>query len=272
MTAADAKEYLSRREIPQLFESMLTGLMYHRPEDPVGYLESCLQRVRELGGPEKVQWDTFLTQERRTLPPIIGGQGKKSLFWTGDDSDMTESTGLIQEYDIFDPGQPRPKIVFVIGGPGSGKGTQSGKMATRFGFICVSVGEILRKQMLHHAPSDRKWELIAHIITNGELAPSETTIEELKQQFIQHQDARGFVVDGFPREIGQALTFEEQVGEGARVGGGGLLSRRGEEKEGEKPLFLLPSLTSFLCGRLPRPGLGWDVGMVKGVRGEPQTG
>ncbi|XP_038601583.1 adenylate kinase isoenzyme 1 isoform X1 [Tachyglossus aculeatus] len=232
MTAADAKEYLSRREIPQLFESMLTGLMYHRPEDPVGYLESCLQRVRELGGPEKVQWDTFLSQAHRAS--INGGWGKKSLFWTEtsaspcrhygclppiqsqlsieSDSDMTESTGLIQEYDIFDPGQPRPKIVFVIGGPGSGKGTQSGKMATRFGFICVSVGEILRQQMLHHAPSDRKWELIAHIITNGELAPSETTIEELKQQFIQHQDARGFVVDGFPREIGQALTFEEQIG------------------------------------------------------------
>lgn len=39
----------------------------------------------------------------------------------------------------------------------------------------------------------------------------ETTIEELKHQFIKQQDARGFVVDGFPRDIGQALTFEEQV-------------------------------------------------------------
>lgn len=235
MNTSDAKEYLSKREIPQLFESMLTGLMYHRPEDPLGYLESCLQKARELGGPERVRWDTFITQDRRPLPPINGGQSKKTVFRAEpaplspyrryerlppiqaqfsieSDSDMTESTGLIQEYDVFDPYKPRPPIIFVIGGPGSGKGTQTAKMAQRYGYVCVSVGEILRNQLLHHAPSDRKWELIAKIIANGELAPQETTIEELKQQFIKHQDAKGFIVDGFPREIAQAFTFEEQIG------------------------------------------------------------
>ncbi|XP_069842216.1 adenylate kinase isoenzyme 1 isoform X2 [Dendropsophus ebraccatus] len=203
--------------------------MYYRPEDPINYLELCLQRVRDLGGPEKVQWDTFLS---RNLPPINGNQGKKSTqksegphmhryerlppiqsqFSIDSDSDMTESSGLIQEYDVFDPNRPRPKIIFVIGGPGSGKGTQSTKMASHFGFNCISVGEILRKQLIHHATSDRKWELIAQIISKGELAPPETTIEELKQQFINHQDTTGFVVDGFPRDIGQAFTFEEQIG------------------------------------------------------------
>ncbi|XP_063792714.1 adenylate kinase isoenzyme 1 isoform X1 [Pseudophryne corroboree] len=232
MNTSEAKDYLTDRHIPRLFESLLTGLMYYRPEDPINYLELCLQRVRDLGGPEKVQWDTFLS---RTLPPINGGQGKKSKhkaevaqpshmhryerlppiqsqFSIDSDSDMTESSGLIQEYDVFDPNRERPKIIFVIGGPGSGKGTQSTKMASHFDFVCVSVGEILRKQLIHHASSDRKWELIAQIISKGDLAPPETTIEELKQQFINHQDARGFVVDGFPRDIGQAFTFEEQIG------------------------------------------------------------
>ncbi|XP_038638425.1 adenylate kinase isoenzyme 5-like isoform X3 [Scyliorhinus canicula] len=232
MNSSDAKDYLSRREIPQLFESMLTGLMYYRPDDPVEYLEGCLQRVRELGGPEKVKWDTFITQERQALPPINGGQGKKPIFRAGvapyrrydrlppiqaqfsieSDSDMTESSGLIQEYDVFDPTKTRPCIIFVIGGPGSGKGTQSAKMARRYGFESISVGEILRRQMLHHATSDRKWELIAQIIANGELAPPETAIEELKHQFMRHPDAKGFIVDGFPKEISQAFTFEEQIG------------------------------------------------------------
>ncbi|XP_066438126.1 adenylate kinase isoenzyme 5-like [Eleutherodactylus coqui] len=229
MSTAEAKDYLQERHIPRLFESLLTGLMYYRPEDPINYLELCLQRVRDLGGPENVQWDTFLCQN---LPPINGNQGKKSTqksegshmrrherlppiqsqFSIDSDSDMTESSGLIQEYDVFDPNRPRPKIIFVIGGPGSGKGTQSTKMASHFGFMCISVGEILRNQLIHHASSDRKWELIAQIISKGELAPPETTIEELKQQFINHQDATGFVVDGFPRDIGQAFTFEEQIG------------------------------------------------------------
>ncbi|XP_015222435.1 adenylate kinase isoenzyme 5 isoform X2 [Lepisosteus oculatus] len=238
MNTNDAKDYLSKREIPQLFESMLTGLMYHRPEDPLMYLENCLQKARELGGPERVRWDTFISPDRRPLPPINGGQGKKTVsradpgpgpgpgpyrrydrlppiqaqFSIESDSDMTESSGLIQEYDVFDPSKSRPHIIFVIGGPGSGKGTQSTKMACRYGYVCISVGEILRNQLLHHAPSDRKWELIAQIIANGELAPQETTIEELKHQFIKQQDAKGFIVDGFPREIAQAFTFEEQIG------------------------------------------------------------
>ncbi|XP_069098658.1 adenylate kinase isoenzyme 5-like [Pleurodeles waltl] len=234
MNSAEAKEYLSRKGIPPLLESMLTGLMYYRPEDPLDYLESCLHRARLLGGPDKVQWDTFIGQEPRTLPPIHGGLGQRPVFWTDtipapcrryerlppiqpqfsieSDSDMTECRGLIQEFEVFDPNRVRPKIIFIIGGPGSGKGTQSAKLASHFGFTCISVGEILRKQMIDHATSDRKWELIAKIIANGELAPPETTIEELKQQFIRHHDAPGFIVDGFPREIGQAFTFEEQIG------------------------------------------------------------
>ncbi|KAG1951036.1 adenylate kinase isoenzyme [Pimephales promelas] len=140
------------------------------------------------------------------LPPI------QAQFSIESDSDMTESSGLIQEYDVFDPSKPRPHIIFIIGGPGSGKGTQTTKIAHRYDFEHVSVGEILRNQLLHHAPSDRKWELIAQIIANGELAPQETTIEELKQQFIKKQDAKGFIVDGFPREISQTFTFEEQIG------------------------------------------------------------
>lgn len=45
------------------------------------------------------------------------------------------------------------------------------KLAERYGFEYVSVGELLRKKMIHNATSNRKWSLIAKIITNGELAP-----------------------------------------------------------------------------------------------------
>lgn len=43
------------------------------------------------------------------LPPI------QAQFSIESDSDMTESSGLIQEYDVFDPVQPRPHIIFIIG-------------------------------------------------------------------------------------------------------------------------------------------------------------
>ncbi|XP_068427769.1 adenylate kinase isoenzyme 5 [Clinocottus analis] len=235
MNTNDAKEYLARREIPQLFESLLTGLMYYRPDDPIDYLESCLNKARELGGADKVRWDTFVGQEKKSLPPLNGGQSRRSLFRNvmpdstnfpyrrydrlppisqfsiESDSDLSETAELIEEYEVFDPSRPRPKVILVIGGPGSGKGTQSLKIAERYGFQYMSVGELLRKKMIHNATSNRKWSLIAKIITNGELAPQETTITEIKQKIMKIPDANGIVIDGFPRDVGQALSFEDQI-------------------------------------------------------------
>lgn len=61
---------------------MLTGLMYYRPEDPVSYLEHCLQKVRELGGPEMVQWDTFIVQDPQTVHPV-NSEHRKTIFHKG---------------------------------------------------------------------------------------------------------------------------------------------------------------------------------------------
>ncbi|KAG5847582.1 adenylate kinase isoenzyme 5 [Anguilla anguilla] len=235
MNTSDAKEYLARREVPQLFESLLTGLMYYRPDDPVEYLETCLKKVRELGGTEKVRWDTFVGQDKKSLPPLNGGQSRRSFFRNvlpespnfpyrrydrlppihqfsiESDSDLSETAELIEEYEVFDSSRPRPKVILIIGGPGSGKGTQSLKLAERYGFEYMSVGELLRKKMIHNATSNRKWSLIAKIITNGELAPQETTITEIKQKIMKIPDASGIVIDGFPRDVGQALSFEDQI-------------------------------------------------------------
>uniref|UniRef100_A0A8C6TNI9 Adenylate kinase 5 n=1 Tax=Neogobius melanostomus TaxID=47308 RepID=A0A8C6TNI9_9GOBI len=186
MNTNDAKEYLARREIPQLFESLLTGLMFYRPDDPIEYLESCLKK------------------EKKSLPPLNGGQSRRTLFRNSEtapinqfsiesDSDLSETAELIEEYEVFDPSRPR--------GPGSGKGTQSLKIAERYGFQYVSVGELLRKKMIHNATSNRKWSLIAKIITNGELAPQETTITEIKQKIMKVPEANGLVIDGFPRDV-----------------------------------------------------------------------
>ncbi|KAG8507932.1 Adenylate kinase isoenzyme 5 [Galemys pyrenaicus] len=259
MNTNDAKEYLARREIPQLFEnradylnkqrwfenifyvgifvvfqSLLNGLMCSKPEDPIEYLESCLQKVKELGGCDKVKWDTFVSQEKKTLPPLNGGQSRRSFlrnvmpensnfpyrrydrlppihqFSIESDTDLSETAELIEEYEVFDPTRPRPKIILVIGGPGSGKGTQSLKIAERYGFQYISVGELLRKK-IHNTSSNRKWSLIAKIITTGELAPQETTITEIKQKLMQIPDEEGIVIDGFPRDVAQALSFEDQV-------------------------------------------------------------
>ena len=66
-----------------VFQSLLNGLMCSKPEDPVEYLESCLQKVKELGGCDKVKWDTFVSPEKKTLPPLNGGQSRRSFLRSG---------------------------------------------------------------------------------------------------------------------------------------------------------------------------------------------
>lgn len=75
---------------------MLTGLMYHRPEDPLGFLENCLQKARELGGPECVAWDTFIMPDRKPLPPITTAQGKKAPCKLG----MSSKYSLMANLDL----------------------------------------------------------------------------------------------------------------------------------------------------------------------------
>ncbi|XP_071328499.1 adenylate kinase isoenzyme 5-like [Trachinotus anak] len=128
------------------------------------------------------------------------------------DSDMTESSGLLQEISILPPQKPCPLIIFIIGGPGSGKGSQTARLACCFGLRAVSLDDLLRKQLLRHASPSRKWEIISEMMSHGELGPQEETISELKRQLIGQKEVRGFIVDGFPRDVHQALSFQEQIG------------------------------------------------------------
>ncbi|KAF4021653.1 hypothetical protein G4228_013173 [Cervus hanglu yarkandensis] len=244
MNTNEAKEYLARREIPQLFESLLNGLMCSKPEDPIEYLESCLQKVKELGGCDKVKWDTFVSQEKKTLPPLNGGQSRRSFlrnvmpensnfpyrrydrlppihqFSIESDTDLSETAELIEEYEVFDPTRPRPKIILVIGGPGSGKGTQSLKIAERYGFQYISVGELLRKK-IHSTSSNRKWSLIAKIITTGELAPQICTPDlvvflacanqRLKERLLKRAEQQGRPDDNLKATQRRLMNFKQNA-------------------------------------------------------------
>jgi len=57
ITREDARSYLARKELFQLFESLLTALLYRRPEDPIAYMEKCMQQAKES---KSLKWDSFL--------------------------------------------------------------------------------------------------------------------------------------------------------------------------------------------------------------------
>ncbi|XP_041481040.1 adenylate kinase isoenzyme 5-like [Lytechinus variegatus] len=215
----DTKSYLSRNEIPQLFESLMTGLMYHKPENHVEYMLNCLKKVQ--GEPDKtnsVKWNTFVENVKRTspLPPIQPDNGERQPTFTTEPSlaDMKRLSPL-------PPISPKPnlshvRIILVIGGPGSGKGTQCAKITERYqGYIHLSLGTALRRKVAKFMEDD-SWKSVADLLKTGGLVKDDNTFEilqhKIEKKLKKYPTTLGFIIEGFPRTMSQAKLFQEKYG------------------------------------------------------------
>ena len=100
------------------------------------------------------------------------------------------------------------KIVFILGGPGSGKGTQCKYIVDKYGFIQISTGDLFRKCV-----NDKTNELgikIKEIMEKGELVPTELVLKMLKEEMLRLKGNK-YLLDGFPRNMEQAIMFERDV-------------------------------------------------------------
>ncbi|TPX41366.1 hypothetical protein SeMB42_g05601 [Synchytrium endobioticum] len=104
-------------------------------------------------------------------------------------------------------------VVFVLGGPGAGKGTQCTRLVRNFGFVHLSAGDLLREERLR--PGSQYGDLINNYIRDGKIVPSHITIGLLYNAMeAAHKGASKtsrFLIDGFPRALEQAVLFEEHI-------------------------------------------------------------
>lgn len=70
-------------------------------------------------------------------------------------------------------------VVFVLGGPGSGKGTNCAKITADFGFVHLSAGDLLREEK---ASGSELAKMIDTYIREGKIVPAEVTVRLLKMQ------------------------------------------------------------------------------------------
>nr|CAD7204934.1 unnamed protein product [Timema douglasi] len=99
-------------------------------------------------------------------------------------------------------------LVVESGGPGSGKGTQCEKIVAKYGFTHLSTGDLLRNEV--QSGSERGKQLTA-IMERGELVPMEVVLNLLTEAIINNvTTSKGYLIDGYPRELAQGLTFEEK--------------------------------------------------------------
>ncbi|XP_055853342.1 UMP-CMP kinase-like [Episyrphus balteatus] len=90
----------------------------------------------------------------------------------------------------------KPKIVFVLGGPGAGKGTQCQRIVDKFGFVHLSAGDLLREERMREG--SEVGALIQDYIKNGKIVPVEITCS-LIENAMKNSNKNKFLIDGFPR-------------------------------------------------------------------------
>jgi adenylate kinase len=95
--------------------------------------------------------------------------------------------------------------VVFLGPPGSGKGTQAKLLAERLQVPDIATGEMLRTAVLEGTPLGGK---VKAIMESGDLVPDEIMIALIRERIAAPDAARGFVLDGFPRTVDQALALE----------------------------------------------------------------
>jgi len=106
-------------------------------------------------------------------------------------------------------------VVFVLGLPGSGKGTQCALINKKFGFINLSAGELLRTEMRN---SESEFgSLITTHMTNGTIVPVEITCKLLENAMNACGDAPGFLIDGFPRNQDNFDGWKKEMHDKAKV-------------------------------------------------------
>lgn len=106
-------------------------------------------------------------------------------------------------------------VLFVLGGPGAGKGTQCARLVSEYGFAHLSAGDLLRAEQ--ERPGSQFGELIKDCIKNGDIVPMEVTVQLLENAMAEtisrspDKKSAKFLIDGFPRKMDQAVKFEEVV-------------------------------------------------------------
>ena len=105
--------------------------------------------------------------------------------------------------------------LLLIGAPGSGKGTQAGKLAERFGIAHISSGDLLREHVRDQTALGRT---IKSYLDRGDLVPSGVVMDMLRKPVVAAVEAGGYVLDGFPRTVEQAqASFPTARALGAEV-------------------------------------------------------
>jgi len=122
------------------------------------------------------------------------------------------STMSIQrkQIDLTPLKSSKAPIIFIVGGPGSGKGTQCDNLVKKYGFTHLSSGDLLRDEVKSGSPRGAE---LSSVMASGQLVPLEVVLDLIKEAMVNaiKKGSKGFLIDGYPREVKQGEQFESEI-------------------------------------------------------------
>ncbi|MEN2994198.1 MAG: adenylate kinase [Thermodesulfovibrio sp.] len=101
------------------------------------------------------------------------------------------------------------RLVF-LGAPGAGKGTQAKRLVEKYGIPQISTGDLLRAAVAAETPLGKEAKAY---MDRGELVPDSVVLEMVKERLSQEDCKKGFILDGFPRNVAQAEALDKMLSE-----------------------------------------------------------
>jgi adenylate kinase len=99
-------------------------------------------------------------------------------------------------------------IIFILGGPGSGKGTQCERIVEKYGFCHMSTGDLLRDEVKKETPRAHQ---LKETMASGQLVAQDTILALIRDAIKVNWQAKGYLIDGFPRDTKQGKNFERDI-------------------------------------------------------------
>lgn len=98
------------------------------------------------------------------------------------------------------------RSIILIAPPAAGKGTQSDMLVEKYGFAHISTGDMLREVAKHDSAIKTKLE-------NGEFIGDDVVFSLLRDRLLLDDCKKGFILDGFPRNVNQAIVYDSMISE-----------------------------------------------------------
>eukprot|EP00612_Vaucheria_litorea_P005005 CAMPEP_0171467272 /NCGR_PEP_ID=MMETSP0945-20130129/9848_1 /TAXON_ID=109269 /ORGANISM="Vaucheria litorea, Strain CCMP2940" /LENGTH=739 /DNA_ID=CAMNT_0011995709 /DNA_START=59 /DNA_END=2278 /DNA_ORIENTATION=- len=185
-----------------------TGKIYHLKFSPPENEEIEARLVqREDDTEEKVK--VRIAAFHNNLTPITSSYEQHFLCVHGDQKPDLIFKRIKGRLDRI----KRYNVVFVLGGPGSGKGTQCANIVRDFKYAHFSAGDLLREAQ---NSGSEVGEMIKEYIKEGKIVPVKVTIELIKDA-MEKSGERDFLIDGFPRSFENLKGWFDVLGDLAEV-------------------------------------------------------